>query len=170
MAAETPDTLKFEIDGTTYMIPPLDDMDMDEWQIIYDYSGLVLEDFAPAPDRKDEQVDGDEDGPLEQARQRRLNTPAFTTALLHIGYRRTHPDAKFDTVKKLVGATKRLHVLEAMAESAGEGDAPVPLDVTPALGPSSPREKDESSAQGLSRSPSVSGAPGLHRVPTGTSG
>lgn len=141
MAAET-DTLKFKIDKDEYEIPPLDDFDMDEWQIVYDYSGLVLEDFAPAPDRAEET--GDEDGPLEKERQRRVNNPAFTSALLHIGYRRAKPDAKPDAIKKLVGSTKRLQVLEAMAEAAPEGDA-VPPGVTPALAPPSLPESGVSS-------------------------
>lgn len=136
MAAET-EPLKFKIGTDEYEIPPLDDLDMDEWQIVYDYSGLILEDFAPAPDRADEQIDGDEDGPLELARQQRVKNPAFTTALLHIGYRRSHPDAKFDAVKKLVGGTKRLQVLEALADAAGEGGDDSP--------PASTLEREQSS-------------------------
>lgn len=170
MAAENDNTMRFQIDGTEYVIPPLDDMDMYEWQIIYDYTGLVLEDFAPAADRADEQVDGGEDGPLEKARQHRISAPAFMTALLHIGYRRSHPNEKPDAIKKLVGATKRMRVLEAMADSVDEGEAPTPLESTPEPEPSSLREKDDSNGDALRVSPGVSGAPGLHRVPTGTSG
>lgn len=173
MAAETnntDNTFRFEIAGQEYLIPPLDDMDMDEWQIIYDYSGLVLEDFAPAADRADEQVDGDEDGPIERARQRRVGAPAFTTALLHIGYRRAHPAAKPEAIKKLVGTTKRLHVLEAMSEAVEEDAPVVPLALTPEPEPSSPAAKGNSKGSGSNSSQTGSGALGLHRVPTGTSG
>lgn len=170
MAAETDNTLKFTIDDVQYDIPPLDDMDMDEWQIIYDYSGLVLEDFAPAADRADEQIEGDEDGPLEQARKRRVSTPAFTTALLHIGYRRAHPDAKPDAIKKLVGSTKRLHVLEAMADAVPEGDAADPPEATPEPARSSQQESGGSSEPESNDSPTSSARPGLHRVPTGIPG
>lgn len=168
MAAET-ETLSFKIDDVAYDIPALDDMDMDEWEIIYDYSGLVLDDFAPAADRADEQVDGDEDGPLEKARQRRISTPAFTKALLHIGYRRANPDAKPDAIKKLVGATKRLDVLNAMADAAaGDGDADGPLELTPELEQPSPPGSVDSSEPESTDSQKSSGEPVVHLAPTGT--
>lgn len=171
MAAET-ETLRFKIDQDEYDIPALDDMDMDEWQIIYDYSGLVLDDFAPAADRADEQVDGDEDGPVEKERQRRIGTPAFTTALLHIGYRRVHPDAKHDTVKKLVGGTKRLAVLEAIADAAPdeEEDAAVPPVLTPAPAPPSLPGSGDSNAAELIASRLSSAPPDALAERTGTSG
>lgn len=169
MAAET-ETLKILLGDEQYEIPALDDMDMDEWQIIYDYSGLVLEDFAPAADRADEQVDGDEDGPLEKERQRRIGTPAFTTALLHIGYRRSHPDAKPDAIKRLVGSTKRLRVLEAMADAApAEGDA-LPPALTPVLEPPSPPESEGSSGHESNGSQASSDPLAVRLGTTGTDG
>jgi hypothetical protein len=136
------ETLNFKIGDIKYEIPPLDDLDMDEWQIIYDYSGLVFNDFAPAPDRADESIDGDEDGPLETERQRRISTPAFTTALLHIGYRRSHPTAKPEAIRKIAGATKRLSYLEAVSGALGDSGDALPPALTPELAPQSPSGSD----------------------------
>jgi len=95
------DNVKFRIGDEEYEIPPIDDFDMDEWEIVYDYSGLVLDDFAPV-----------EDEAQEQARQRRTAQPAFMRALLHIGYRRTHPDTAVTEVKKITGAAKLARIFE----------------------------------------------------------
>lgn len=47
MAVETNDRVKFELDGTLYEFPDVLDLDIDEWIVMYEYAGLVLEDFAP---------------------------------------------------------------------------------------------------------------------------
>lgn len=47
MAAETDNQpLKFKIDGVEYDVPPIGDLDMDEWEIIYDRTGLIMDDFS----------------------------------------------------------------------------------------------------------------------------
>jgi hypothetical protein len=151
MAAEN-ETLKFKIGEDEYEIPGLDDLDMDEWQILYDYTGLILDDFAP-------QEDEDE----ERDRQRRTSQPGFTRAMLHIGYRRAHPDLKPDAIRQVTGAAKLLSVLEAMGESAGNGEEAEesPLASTTELAPSSPRssvdsnETESESSQKSSAEPDV---------------
>jgi hypothetical protein len=46
VAAETDKTLKFKIDGVDYDVPPISDLDMDEWEVIYARTGLILDDFT----------------------------------------------------------------------------------------------------------------------------
>lgn len=47
MAAETDTkTLKFKIEGVEYDVPPISDLDMDEWEVIYQRTGLVMDDFS----------------------------------------------------------------------------------------------------------------------------
>ena len=50
MAAETESG--FVIDGVVYEVPGLDTLTMDEAQVLYDYSGLGLEDFAQSAERR----------------------------------------------------------------------------------------------------------------------
>lgn len=46
MAAETDKTLQFKIDDVGYDVPPIGDLDMDEWEVIYERTGLILDDFT----------------------------------------------------------------------------------------------------------------------------
>jgi hypothetical protein len=164
------ETLKLKVEDRTYEIPTIDDLDLDEWEIMFDVAGLVYADFAPAPDRADEQIDGDEDGPLEKERLRRVMGVKFWKAMLHIACRRDNPTMSDDAIRKLVGRVKRTDLDAAMSDAIGEGEAPTPLDETPEPEPSSPEEKDNSNEPKSNDSPKHLVAPGLHRVPTGTRG
>lgn len=157
VAAEN-EALKFKIDDAEYEMPMLDDLDMDEWQILYDYTGLILEDFAPQEDEE-----------AEQERQRRTSQPGFTRAMLHIAYRRTHPELKPDAIKKVTGEAKLIHVLEALNESAPEEDA-TPLASTTEPEPSSRSGSVDSSEKESESSRKSSGRPDGPRVATGTAG
>jgi len=155
VAAET-QLLKFKIDDHEYEMPMLDDLDMDEWQILYDYTGLILDDFAPK-----------EDADEERDRERRTSQPGFTRAMLHIGYRRAHPDLKPDAIKQVTGEAKLLHVLEALGESAPEEDE-TPLALTTEPEPSSPKRPVDSNETTSPPSPTSSDEQDAQPVPTGT--
>ena len=201
MAAET-ETLKFKIGDQEYEIPLLDDFTMDEWQILYDYSGLVLEDFSPEIDcaeeniaqatAEDEAAKGEtdeekakrlelrektlraKDGPLEKARRRRIKSPAFTTARLAIGYRRTHPDATAEEIREIVGSVVRISYLEAAFDtvlaSVEKDDALDPPASTPELEQPSLSETDRKSAEESGDSPESSGGQVVRLGTTGTDG
>jgi len=143
------DNVKFRIGDEEYEIPPIDDFDMDEWEIVYDYSGLVLDDFAPV-----------EDETQEQARQRRTAQPALMRALLHIGYRRTHPEAAVADVKKITGAAKLARIFEV-------GDDAGPPDLTTAQ-ESAPESSPSDSGSESSGSPVSSDEPESLPETTGT--
>ncbi len=114
MAAENDDRVQFQIDGETYEYPDPLDLDLDEWVIIYDECGLILEDFAPFDEKK-----------REKERIRRLRNPALMKALAMVGVIRTKPDMDVDDARELVGNAKMLGLLESMApEEAAEADPP----------------------------------------------
>ena len=147
MAAET-ETLRFVLDDDIYEVPGIEDLDLDEWQIMFDYSGLILDDFAPLDDPDE-----------ETARLRRLRTPSFTRALLHIGYRRVNPDAKPDAIRELTGSLKLTRALSAMADAVDDEDDADPPALTSAPEQSSERSSDGSSENGSAASPPSSDEP-----------
>lgn len=139
MAAET----GFNIDGNFYEVPPLDSFDMDEAQVLYDYSGLALEDFISPPDNTPEDD--------LSAREQRLKNPGFVRALIHIAYQRGNPDMKPSAVKDAVGHANMLDAYTAMASVALEdGEPEVPPALTsepPGSSPSGPLENDSLNAK-----------------------
>jgi hypothetical protein len=153
------ETIRFKIEDQEYDVPEVDDLDMDEWQVIYDYSGLILDDFAPIEDDDD----------AEQARTRRLAQPAFTTAMLHIGYQRAHPKMKAVDIKALVSGAKMLHILEQFGESTSEDDAVPPASTTEPT-KSSPASSVASNANTSLRSVTSSEEQAAPPAPTGTGG
>jgi hypothetical protein len=68
VAAETKDELR-----RPEKLTPMSEYTMDEAQTMYDYCGIVIEDFAPLMD------DEDEDAKLAEALEERLKNPGFTT-------------------------------------------------------------------------------------------
>lgn len=167
MAAET---LKFKIDDVLYEMPEIDDLDIEEWEIIYGASGIVLGDFAPVLDAK-----GKLDKKADAERQRRINQPAFLRARLHIAYRRANPGASEDEIEEVVKAAKMVPAMEAIADAAetananaDEGDA-VPPALTPVPDGSSPTGSDEKSGSKPTASAASSETPDDEPETTGTS-
>lgn len=154
MAAET---LTFTLDGVTYEVPQITDLDMDEWTVMWEYTGLVLDDFAPHED-EDEEAD----------RKRRLRTPAFTRALLHIGLMRAHPDMKESEITAITGKAKLIRVMEAMGDAVDEEGDVDPPALTSAPEQSLPRSSDGSNENGSAASPPSSETPDDPPVPTTT--
>lgn len=155
MAADT-HNLKFKIDDVEYDWPMLDDLDMDEWEILYEYTGLILDDFAPKEDEAE-----------EKDRERRIGQSGFIKAILHIGYQRANPELKPDAVKRVIGKAKLTRVLTDMAESVPEEDE-TPLASTTEPEPSSKRRPVDSKETTSPPSPKSSDEQDAPPVPTGT--
>ena len=116
----------FDINGTIYPVPPLDTFDMDEAQVLYDYSGLTLEDFAE---------DADETPEDREARERKLKNPGFMRTLMHVSYQRRHRELKRQDVERLIGSA---NILQAYASlSADVEDESLPPGQTTDPQPSS---------------------------------
>ena len=157
MAAETTDKVKFDLAGTLYEFPDVLDLDMDEWIVVYEYSGLVLEDFAPL-----------ENPEAEAERVHKLRHPGFMKAMTHIGYQRAHPKKTKATIKDLIGNVKMLPLLESMAGDEPESDDP-PTSVSEPQR-SSERSPGDSNVSLSLASPPSSETQDVPLVPTGTSG
>lgn len=88
----------FNIGGTFYEVPLPHTFDIDECGIYYRYTGHVVEaiwlDDKPVADL--------------------FYTDGFLPALVHIAYRRAHPEVEDDAVKALVGKQNRLELFGAM--------------------------------------------------------
>jgi hypothetical protein len=118
VAAETESG--FVIDGVVYEVPGLDTLTMDEAQVLYDYSGLGLEDFAQSADETEEEA---------KARERLFRNPGLMRALMHIAYKRKHTKLPASQIRTLVGAANVLDALQGLTTSEPEEDE-IPLGLT----------------------------------------
>lgn len=105
----------FLIDGKEYPAPSIDTFNMDEAQILYDYSGLTLEDL----------VADESDPEALAARNKKLGSPGLLRTLMHVAYARGNPSMKPQAVKKAIGESNWLDAIKAFA-STGEVDAGPP--------------------------------------------
>ena len=115
MAAETKES-GFVIDGVVYEVPGLDTLTMDEAQVLYDYSGLGLEDFAQSDNETEEET---------RARERLFRNPGLMRALMHIAYQRKHTKLPASQIRRLVGAANVLDALQGLVTEAPEDEIPL---------------------------------------------
>ncbi len=140
------------IDATALGFTTVDDLDMEEWEIMYEYAGLTTTDFAIV-----------EDEAADKERERRVGQPAFTRTLLHILYRRAHPEATADQIREITGRQKiqTIYVPD-------EGDVDPPALTT---APESPDASSESGSESESSDSNASSdEPESQPAPTGTPG
>lgn len=105
MAAET----GFMIDGELHECPAIDTFNMDEAQVLYDYSGLTLEDFARTADVSEEE--------FSELIKDKIKNPGFVRALMHIAYQRANPRQNASRVKALIGQANMIGALERLGET-----------------------------------------------------
>ena len=101
MAAETESG--FLIDGVLYEVPTLDTFDLDDAQVLYDYTGLAVEDFLVQPESEDE----------TREMAQRFKNPGLIRALVHIAYQRKHPKMPAAQVRKIIGKVNQFEALMA---------------------------------------------------------
>lgn len=136
----------FLIGGNTYPVPSLGTLNMDEAQVLYDYSGLVIEDFLSllpeaAETEKEEH---------QEELARRMRNPALLRSLMHIAYQRGNTDVRAAQVKEIVAGENALEAILAFVEAEVEGDE---------LPPASTTEPEPSSPSGSVVSSTSSGHP-----------
>ncbi len=165
MSAETTDSSRsFTAGGKTYEYPDPFDLDLDEWVIIYDETGLILEDFAPFDDKK-----------REATRQQQLRNPALIKALAMCGLLRADKELDLDAARELAGDMKMLAVLESLAagvEVAEEADPPTGGLQSSESEPEDrlPRKSDDTNGSTSVDSPPSSDEPASEPAATGTGG
>ena len=153
----------FDINGEVYEVPTLDSFDMDEAQILYDLSGVVLEDFIPPhPDSTDQ-----EKAAHYQLQLLRVRDPGFKRALVHVAYRRKHPDYDSTVLDKAIGKMNATDISIAVLARGDEED-PQSDSLNKPDEKSNTNGTSESSSSG-SPSQSDSERPALTLAPTGTS-
>ena len=108
-----------EIDGQRYELPTFDSFDLDEAEILFEVAGVVQEQFAPL--HPEEATDEDRARKTE-AELRLIAKPSFKRALVHIAYRRRHPELSFDEINTRVGKVNALDV--TMEFLRGDEDPP----------------------------------------------
>ena len=153
-----------EIDGRTYEIPALESLDMDECQILYDYSGTALEDFAPG----DPNLPADELREYERAQVAMVKNPAFKRALVHIAYRRENRETPDAEIRDAVGAANMLAVTTSLFRTSEADDGP-PAKASqsePASGSDTSKQWARDSSGGSSQN--GSDEPGVDPENTGT--
>jgi hypothetical protein len=123
----------FEVDGERLEIPTLDTITLDEERVLYIYADVVISDFLPThPDMSDEQRDAH-----LLAQGGKIRNPDFKRALVHIAYKRAHPDVDNDEINVKVGAAGALELDLALLR--GRPDEADPQT-------RSPNERDKTSA------------------------
>jgi hypothetical protein len=124
----------FEIDGERYPVPSFDTLTLDEAQVLYDFSGLAIEDFvSPDPDATEEEKQAHEKAILE-----RVKNPAFKSALAAIAYMRGHPEVDAKRAREIVGKVTLLEIAQGLVDEEDAASPPA-SEPTSTLDASSPR-------------------------------
>jgi hypothetical protein len=150
----------FTIEGKVYASVPMQEWDMDESQILYDYTGLGLEDFAIDPDLP----------PSDQYEEilRYLKNPGFVRTLLHIAYRRGNPNLKPDRIRQAVGAVNAMQAISEFINDVGDNDDAGPPALMTELEKPSENGSVESNESSGNGSTTASDAQEDQPVTTGT--
>jgi hypothetical protein len=159
VAAETNES-GFLIDDKLYPVPSVFSLTNDEAQILWDYSGLTIQDFLD-----------------EDADERQFDHPGVMTTLMHVAYQRGNPDMKPKKVRELIGGVTRWKAMTGLVAADDEPEEDeIPLALTSE--PDSPSERrplenDNSNKRSTGTpgngSPNGSGEPVSHHTPTGVS-
>lgn len=131
--ADVPGESGFEIDGERLEIPTLDTITLDEERVLYIYADVVISDFLPThPDWKE-----DERNAHLLLQATKLRNPDFKRALVHIAYKRAHPEIENDEINVKVGQAGAFKLdLELIRAAAERSDPPT----------GSPNEPDKTNA------------------------
>lgn len=149
MSEATANEVGFEINGERYEVPTLDTITLDEERVLYLYADTVLQDFAPAhPDESN-----DVKRALQVRQEQRVRNPDFKRALVHIAYRRRHPEVSDAEINQAIGTANALEVDIALLR--GDGSPPAMSSQKP---PDDKRSTSEPSPPSSSGSPTANGS------------
>jgi hypothetical protein len=144
----------FLIDGKTYPVVAIPDMDMDELQLVYEACGITLQGWALRDSDDPEQRLEWEEG---------VANPQWMRVLLHVAYQRGNPDMPAEQVAKTVAKVKWIEAtLPMMLE---QDDDQEPADPNPVGGPSEPAVSSpkEPPTKPTTSEPSTSSSPQVSR-------
>lgn len=105
----------FEIDGKFYELPLLGTFDMDENRIFKRQTGLNAEDAW---------LGLQDDG--EMSFHELFRTDGFLESMVHIAYRREHPDIESHQIERMIGKLNRMELFASFVTSLSqEEEAPL---------------------------------------------
>jgi len=90
---------QIEIDGELYPLPRIDDLDLNEEEVLYDVSGVILPDFMPAPVGASDEIRR----AVALMQAARIRNPRFKRALCIIAYMRKHPEIELEAASERIG-------------------------------------------------------------------
>lgn len=151
MMETEPGAALFVIDGATLEVPSFDSLTMGETIVLYEYSGVTLD-----------QLDEEKSVP-----------PGFIAGLMHVAYQRANPQAKKHTVRQLIEGCNLAEALSAFQQAQQEADpdppeSPQTSDATENASNGTLNGNDGSSGD-ASTSDSVSLPASAQPISTGTS-
>ncbi|HSE44717.1 MAG TPA: hypothetical protein VLA89_05245 [Gemmatimonadales bacterium] len=144
----------FVIDEVEYPIPGLDGMNMQEAVVLYERSGLTLEDFA---------IDDEDPEQVEELEQKTKH-PGFLLALVQIAYMRGHPKVTRKRAEQVADQMDLIAAYEAVLKAGIDKD-PTPTQQSEATSESS---AGNGSASGDDSTKSLSSLPEQTQLPIGT--
>ena len=116
---------QIEIDGELYPLPLVGDLDLNEEEILYDISGVIIPDFMPAPVGASEDIQR----AVALMQAARVRNPRFKRALCVIAYLRKHPEIDLEAASERIGKVGAFDAelaLYGKAREAEEEDAESP--------------------------------------------
>lgn len=117
---------QIEIDGELYPLPLVGDLDLNEEEILYDISGVIIPDFMPAPVGASEDIQR----AVALMQAARVRNPRFKRALCVIAYLRKHPEIDLEAASERIGkvgafdAELALYGKAREAEEEDDGQSP----------------------------------------------
>jgi len=117
---------QIEIDGELYPLPLVGDLDLNEEEILYDISGVIIPDFMPAPVGASEEIQR----AVALMQAARVRNPRFKRALCVIAYLRKHPEIDLEAASERIGkvgafdAELALYGKAREAEEEDDGQSP----------------------------------------------
>lgn len=115
----------FKIDGDEYPIPGLESFNMDEAVILYECSGLTLEDFA---------IDEDNQNEVEELEDKTKN-PGFIKALMVVAYMRGNKKSTKKRAMDLMGNSNLFEALQSFLDSEEDPTEPQKSEEATSLKP-----------------------------------
>jgi len=109
----------FEIDGEPYDCPRIDELDLDEEAILWELAKVALPDFMRGHPQSPPEVQH----AIDMVAAARTRQPGFKRALVHIAYRRQHPELTFAQIEERVGKVNGLDAEFALFGKAAEAEA-----------------------------------------------
>src|SRR5262245_37555679 len=109
---------QIEIDGKLYPLPRVDDLDLNEEEILYDISGVILPDFMPAPPGASQELVR----AVAMLQEARIRNPRFKRALCVIAVRRLEPDLSVDEISERLGTVNAFDAELALYGKAREAE------------------------------------------------